>query len=102
MQTTLRINDAIFREAKAEAAREGMTLTRFLEEALTFRLRAGHREKASARMALPAFDSGTRLPKSYHLATAIRSAEAEEEGKMRTSFLRTLPNPASPEPKRRV
>jgi hypothetical protein len=88
MQTTLRINDAIFREAKAEAAREGMTLTRFLEEALTFRVRAGHREKASARMDLPAFDSGTRLPKSFNLTTAIRAADAEEEGKRQAGFLR--------------
>ena len=34
MQTTLRIDDATYREAKAEAARCGMTLTQFLEEAL--------------------------------------------------------------------
>lgn len=34
MQTTLRIEDATYREAKAEAARRGVTLTRFLEEAL--------------------------------------------------------------------
>ncbi len=34
MQTNLRIDDEIFREAKATAARRGMTLTRFIEEAL--------------------------------------------------------------------
>jgi hypothetical protein len=34
MQTTLRIDDTTYREAKAEAARCGVTLTRFLEEAL--------------------------------------------------------------------
>jgi antitoxin component of RelBE/YafQ-DinJ toxin-antitoxin module len=34
MQTTLRIDDAIYREAKAEAARLGITLTHFIEEAL--------------------------------------------------------------------
>ena len=34
MQTTLRIDDATYREAKAEAARRGVTLTRFIEEAL--------------------------------------------------------------------
>lgn len=38
MQTTLRIQDDIYREAKAEAAREGITLTRFLESALRMRL----------------------------------------------------------------
>lgn len=39
MQTTLRLDDDLYREAKAEAARSGMTLTRFLEEALRLRLR---------------------------------------------------------------
>ncbi|MFQ5740637.1 MAG: hypothetical protein ACE5JX_16655 [Acidobacteriota bacterium] len=34
MQTSLRINDSVYREAKAQAARLGMTLTRFIEEAL--------------------------------------------------------------------
>ena len=35
MQTTLRIDDKVYREAKAEAARRGMTITRFIEEALS-------------------------------------------------------------------
>lgn len=34
MQTTLRIEDTVYREAKSEAARRGMTLTRFIETAL--------------------------------------------------------------------
>jgi hypothetical protein len=34
MQTTLRIDDTTYREAKAEAARCGVTLTTFIEEAL--------------------------------------------------------------------
>jgi hypothetical protein len=38
MQTTLRIDDAIYREAKAEAARLGLTLTRFIEQALRQRI----------------------------------------------------------------
>lgn len=38
MQTTLRIDDRLYREAKAEAARAGMSLTRFLEEGLRLRL----------------------------------------------------------------
>ncbi len=38
MQTTLRIDDQLYREAKAEAAREGITLTRFLEGALRMKL----------------------------------------------------------------
>jgi hypothetical protein len=38
VQTTLRIQDEIYREAKAEAAREGITMTRFLESAIRMRL----------------------------------------------------------------
>lgn len=38
MQTTLRIDDKLYREAKAEAARAGVSLTRFLEEGLRLRL----------------------------------------------------------------
>ncbi|KAB2639669.1 MAG: hypothetical protein DVB26_06605 [Verrucomicrobia bacterium] len=38
MQTTLRIDDRLYREAKTEAARSGLSLTRFLEEGLRLRL----------------------------------------------------------------
>jgi antitoxin component of RelBE/YafQ-DinJ toxin-antitoxin module len=48
MQTTLRIDDATYREAKAEAARLGLTLTRFIEEALRERIASG-RPGAAAR-----------------------------------------------------
>lgn len=76
MQTTLRINDAIYREAKSEAAREGMTLTRFLEEALSLRVRMGRQAKKTVRLELPVFDSGKRVPASYNLASAIRMTDA--------------------------
>lgn len=33
MQTTLRIDDTIYREAKADSARRGITLTRYIGEA---------------------------------------------------------------------
>jgi hypothetical protein len=38
MQTTLRIDDEIYRAAKAQAASQGSTLTRFIEEALRERI----------------------------------------------------------------
>lgn len=46
MQTTLRIDDTTHREAKAEAARLGVTLTHFIEEAL--RLRIANRRTGDA------------------------------------------------------
>jgi hypothetical protein len=43
MQTTLRFDEALMRRAKAEAAHQGMSLTRFIEIALRERLRNQHR-----------------------------------------------------------
>jgi hypothetical protein len=39
MKTTLDIRDDLLRRAKAEAARQGKTLTRMIEEGLALRLR---------------------------------------------------------------
>lgn len=46
MQTSLRIDDATYREAKAEAARLGLTLTRFIEQALRQRVAKSRRGEA--------------------------------------------------------
>lgn len=71
MATTLRINEALFREAKAEAARSGVTLTRFIEDSL--RQRLGHKPAIAN---LPVFDSGIRLAQGFDLAALIRDEEA--------------------------
>ena len=47
MQTTLRTDDTTYREAKAEAARLGVTLTRFLEDALRQRIATSRGESAA-------------------------------------------------------
>ena len=49
MQTTLRIDDTTHREAKAEAARLGVTLTRFIEEALRQRIASSRAGDAARR-----------------------------------------------------
>ena len=49
MQTTLRIDDATYREAKAEAARLGLTLTRFIEQALRQRIARSRKGGSEAR-----------------------------------------------------
>jgi antitoxin component of RelBE/YafQ-DinJ toxin-antitoxin module len=46
MQTTLRIDDAIYREAKSAAARRGITLTRYIEEALKAFRQAGRQHQS--------------------------------------------------------
>ena len=71
MQTTLRIDDAIYREAKSEAAREGISLTRLVEGALCLRLR----RVPAGKMSLPTYDSGVRLPAGFDLGSVVREAE---------------------------
>ncbi|MGE0823275.1 MAG: hypothetical protein AB7G75_23625 [Candidatus Binatia bacterium] len=51
MQTTLRIDDAIYQRAKAEAEREEITLTKFVEEALRLRLNTRHKTEGDANRA---------------------------------------------------
>jgi len=67
MQTTLRIDDATYREAKAEAARLGMTLTRFIEDALRKHI-AGSRNGDATRQA--EIDERNRLMESLLRRTA--------------------------------
>jgi hypothetical protein len=47
MQTTLRIDDQVYRAAKAQAARRGETLTSFIEQALRERIERGEAGEAS-------------------------------------------------------
>ena len=44
MKTTLNLNDQILRQAKERAARDGITLTKFVEDALRVKLMAADRE----------------------------------------------------------
>ncbi|RIH84972.1 toxin-antitoxin system HicB family antitoxin [Calidithermus roseus] len=76
MQTTLRINDELYRKAKAEAARQGITLTQFLEEAL--RLRLQYRPGKPAN--LPTFDSGKAFDFTpEQLKQLIQASQAEHD-----------------------
>jgi hypothetical protein len=52
MRTTLDIDDAVLREAKKAAAREGKTLTRVIEEALRERMSAPKRRGKPFRLRL--------------------------------------------------
>ena len=57
MTTTLRIDEEVYREAKAAAAREGITLTRFIEEGLRLRLNPPN-PQSQTEVVLHTFDSG--------------------------------------------
>lgn len=55
MQATLRIQDSLYRDVKAQAAREGITLTRYFEEALLLRMKQGLRAHKKTKLCLPTF-----------------------------------------------
>ena len=76
MQTTLRIDDEIYRQAKAEAAREGVTLTQFIHEALSLRLgRSPHPKPAP----LPSFGCKSKIPPNFDLVEAVRHVEESSD-----------------------
>lgn len=76
MQTTLRIDDKLYREAKAEAARQGKTITRFIEEALELRLK--QKSVESGPVELPTFSSEAGFDFSPdELKRLARESEAE-------------------------
>lgn len=50
MQTTLRIDDEVYRAAKAQAAVRGETITRFIEQALRDRIARSEGTAVSAEM----------------------------------------------------
>jgi hypothetical protein len=76
MQTTLRIDDRLYREAKAEAAREGVSLTRFLEEGLRLRLEKKSATPA-AQHAFRVFEATT--PASSDWDTIRQIADEDQE-----------------------
>ena len=79
MTTTLRVNDELYRKAKAEAAKEGITLTRFIEEALELRLQ--HGPKAQQRpVELPSFAAGAGFDfNSEELKRLIEETQLEHD-----------------------
>ena len=52
MKTTLNLNDQVLRRAKRRAARDGITLTRFVEDALRARLADAQGRKQAFRLHL--------------------------------------------------
>ncbi len=53
MQTTLRIDDRLYREAKAEAAKEGLSMTKLIEDSIRLRLTRHRKHSAKEKISLP-------------------------------------------------
>ena len=75
MQTTLRIDDHLYREAKAEAARAGVSLTRFLEEGLRLQLEKKMPPSATAHT-FRTYSAGKPDPRTWE---EIRQVADEEQ-----------------------
>ena len=79
MQTTLRLDDELYRQAKAQAATLGMSLTRFLEEAIRERLRTST-SPPRRRVRLPVSSaSGGLAPGFSTLDDAVAAADLAED-----------------------
>lgn len=73
----MRIDDLIYREAKAEAARRGITLTRFIEEALRQRLRVKEAKPSrTSRFKLPVVSGGRFAAGIQNLDQALKVKKA--------------------------
>lgn len=78
MQTTLRINDDIYRRAKAKSGEMGLSLTRFFEEAVEERL-ASLEQRSATRIVLPVSTvSGPPLT-DEELRRRIEAADLEND-----------------------
>ena len=80
MQTTLRLDDEIFRQAKSQAAARGISLTRFVEEAIREHLARPAVRPGRKRVRLPVSTaSGGLAPGFSTLEEAIAAAELVED-----------------------
>ncbi len=75
MQTTLRLDDELYRQAKARAAALGMSLTKFLEEAVRERLLAPTLAPRRQRLRLPVSSAADGLAPGFStLKDAVAAA----------------------------
>lgn len=81
MQTTLRLDDDLYRQAKARAAELGVSLTRFLEDALRARLESTPvPRQRSSRLRLPVSTArGGLAPGFATLEAAVAAADLDRD-----------------------
>jgi hypothetical protein len=75
MQTTLRLDDELYRQAKAKAATLGISLTRFLEDAIRDHLETTAPRRRDRRLRLPVSTAaGSLAPGFSTLDEAVTAA----------------------------
>jgi len=80
MQTTLRLNDELFRQAKAQAATLGISLTQFREDAIKEHLETSAPPPHDRRLRLPvASAKGGLAPGFSTLDEAVAAADLAED-----------------------
>jgi hypothetical protein len=83
MQTTLRIDDALYRKAKARAASLGISLTQLFEEALRAKLRERSSPRHRRRVRLPVSSaSGDLISSTKNLEELIEAADLVDDQRM--------------------
>ena len=80
MQTTLRLDDELYRRAKAQAAAQGRSLTTFVEEAIREHLDRPAPAPRSQRLRLPVSTAtGGLVPGVSSLQEAVDAADMEAD-----------------------
>jgi hypothetical protein len=80
MQTTLRLDDELFREAKARAAAQGISLTRLVEGALREHLEKPAASPRRRRLRLPVSSATGGLALGFStLAEAVAAADLADD-----------------------
>ena len=80
MQTTLRLDDELFRQAKTQAAAQGISLTKFVEEAIRARLDKPASTPRRRRLHLPVSSAtGGLVPGFSSLAEAVAAADLADD-----------------------
>ncbi len=80
MRTTVRLDDALLREAKQHAARSGRTLTSLIEDSLRQFLATAQRRPHSRRPYRMATFKGTGVAPGVDLSNSAALLELMEEG----------------------